>query len=377
MRASWLSIAVAVFTLCAAPAIAQVTPAPDRTPPDDMPSVRVGGALYADYTFTLTPRNVDADGRPFAANAFNITRAYVNVTGQVNHLFAFRITPDVVRESGTGSSLNGRLTVDLKYAYLQLNLDDWMWRGTYIRAGMQQTPYVDFVESIYRYRFQGTVFTEREGFLFSSDAGVAFRTQFPRGYGEVVAGVFNGEGFARVEPNDQKAIQLRGTLRPFPNANAARGLRFTVFYDADHYTAQADRRRLVTFTTFEHRFVTAAWEYVDATDRITPAAPEVASSGFSLWATPRVQLGPVPVAPPAGAVRASLEGLFRYDRLEPNQRNSSMKDRWIAGVAYWPAMRAPGVSVGFLLDYEQLRFHQFAVLPANDERAAVHMLVTF
>jgi hypothetical protein len=56
MRASWRFSAVAVLTLCAAPAIAQITPAPDRTPPDDMPSVRVGGTLFGDYTFVLAPR---------------------------------------------------------------------------------------------------------------------------------------------------------------------------------------------------------------------------------------------------------------------------------------------------------------------------------
>src|ERR1051325_5098579 len=116
MRARRLSIAIATLTLFATPAIAQVTPAPDRTPPDDTPSVRVGGTLFVDYSFIGAPRSIDADGRAFNANAFNIGRAYVNVTGQLNHLFAFRVTPDVVRESGSGSSLNGRLTVDLKYA---------------------------------------------------------------------------------------------------------------------------------------------------------------------------------------------------------------------------------------------------------------------
>ena len=48
-----------------------------------------------------------------------------------------------------------------------------------MRFGIQQTPYVDFKEGIYRYRFQGTIFAEREGFLSSSDAGVSFHYNFP------------------------------------------------------------------------------------------------------------------------------------------------------------------------------------------------------
>ena len=372
-----LVILTSVLVLCGSPASAQVTPAPERIPPDDTPSVRVGGTLFADYTYTFAPKASDAEGRSFNPNAFNVARAYLNVTGQLNHLLAFRITPDIVRETGSGSSLNGRMTLNLKYGYVQLNLDDWLWRGTSMRTGMMQTPYVDFEESIYRYRFQGTVFSEREGYLASSDVGAAFRTQFPRGYGELVAGVFNGEGFTRAEANDQKALQLRGTLRPFPNANAARGLRVTAFYDADNYTSDAERRRLIGLVSFEHLLLNAGLEYLDAIDRPSRAVAAVGSSGFSLWATPRLQLGPVPIAPPAGVVRASLEGLFRFDRLRPDHANDSAKDRWIAGVAYWPSMRVESVSAAFLLDFEQVRYHRFAAARPLEKRVALHMLVNF
>jgi hypothetical protein len=356
---------------------AQVTPAPDYTPPDDTPSVRVGGTLFADYSYTLAPEAIDAEGRRYNANSFNVGRAYVNVTGQLNHIFAFRITPDIVRETGVGSSASGRLTLNLKYGYVQVNLDDWLWRGSYVRAGMIQTPYVDFAESIYRYRFQGTMFVEREGYLPSSDYGVAFRTQFPRGYGEVVGGLYNGEGFSRFETNDQKALQLRGTLRPFPNKDAARGLRVTVFYDADHNAPNAERRRAIGTATFEHRYFNVGAEYLDAADRLNSNAPRIDSSGFSLWATPRVPLGPVPVAPPTGVVRASLEGLFRLDRRHPDDDTRSVKERWIAGVAYWPSMRTASVSAAFLLDYEFVRHHRFSTLQPNEKRLAVHMLVNF
>ena len=53
------------------------------------------------------------------------------------------------------------LVFRIKYAYAQFNLDDWMTRGSWVRLGIQQTPWVDFEEGIYRYRFQGTVFAER------------------------------------------------------------------------------------------------------------------------------------------------------------------------------------------------------------------------
>ena len=76
-------------------------------------------------------------------------------------------------------------------------------------------------------------------------------------------------------------------------------------------------------------------------------------------------------------MRASLEGLFRYDRLEADQSNVSVKERWITGVAYWPRMTTPSVSSAFLLDYEQVNYNDFAPARPTEKRIAVHMLVSF
>jgi hypothetical protein len=364
VRRTFCVLAVMAALLGAAPrGFAQVTPAGGYTPPDDTPSVRVGGTLFLDYTFLDAPKVTDADGNSVSQNQFNVGRAYLNLTGQVNHLIAFRITPDITREGGTGSSLNGSLTFRLKYGYAQVNLDDWMWRGTYVRLGMIPTPVVNFEEDLYRYRFQGTVFADREGFLSSSDYGVVFRTQFPNGYGEVMGGVYNGETYTRADPNDQKAYQIRGTVRPFPGPGTKRGLRVTLFYDGDHVVKNAERRRFESLVSFEHKYVNAAWVFLDATDQTSVRATEVDARGNSFWITPRSTIG--------------IEGLFRYDRLKPNRSNDSTKERWIAGIAYWPKMTVATVSSAFLFDVEQVRYRDFATARPTERRIAVHMLVTF
>ena len=221
-----LVILTSVLVLCGSPAGAQVTPAPERIPPDDTPSVRVGGTLFADYTYTFAPKASDAEGRSFNPNAFNVGRAYLNVTGQLNHLLAFRITPDIVRETGSGSSLNGRMTVNLKYGYVQLNLDDWLWRGTYVRTGMMQTPYVDFEESIYRYRFQGTVFSEREGYLVVIGRRAP---PFARSFPGAMASSSRASSTARASPAPRPTIRRRSSCAarsahsptPTPRAGSA------------------------------------------------------------------------------------------------------------------------------------------------------------
>src|SRR3954466_205344 len=194
-RLRQLGTTAALFTgllaLLAAPARAQVTPAAGYTPPDDTPSIKVGATIFADYTVQQKPSVKDAAGNDVQLNSFNVSRSYINITGNISHLIAFRITPDITRESGVGSSLNGSLTFRLKYAYAQFNLDDWMTKGSWVRFGQQQTPWLDYIEGIYRYRFQGQMFAERGGFLSSSDTGVSFHYSLPANYGDVHAGVYN------------------------------------------------------------------------------------------------------------------------------------------------------------------------------------------
>src|SRR6266851_2108126 len=252
-----VAIGALAFLLLAFPMLAQVTPAAGYTPPDDTPSVKVGGTIFADYTYVNSPKILDSDKNSVNASAFNLTRAYINVTGNIFHRASFRITPDITRETGTGSTLNGSLTFRLKYAFGQVNFDDFLTHGSWARIGVQQTPFVDFMEQIYRYRFQGTIFEEREGFLTSSDFGLSGHYNLPGNYGDVHVGVYNGDGYSRVEPNDQKAFQVRGTLRPLPLGGALKGLRLSAFYDADHYVKDGPRKRFIGNATFEHKWVNA------------------------------------------------------------------------------------------------------------------------
>src|SRR5215208_1590033 len=175
-------VALIALAASAVPGAAQVTPAAGYTPPDDTPAIKVGVTIFADYTFNQKPKIKDADGNEVTLNQFQVGRSYINVTGNISHNIAFRITPDIARETGVGSSLNGSYVFRIKYAFAQFTLDDWTTKGSWVRLGIQQTPWVDFMEGIYRYRFQGTVFSEREGFLSSSDAGASFHTNLASNY---------------------------------------------------------------------------------------------------------------------------------------------------------------------------------------------------
>ncbi len=147
--------------------------------PDDTPSFKVGATIFSDYTYQSSPSAKDASGNSYHPNSFDVSRAYINFNGQVSHIVAFRITPDIARASGAGN-LDGSLTFRVKYAFAQINLDDWTTKGSWIRIGQQQTPWIDFEEGTYRYRFQGPIMVDRAGYMTSSDPGVSFHGNFAK-----------------------------------------------------------------------------------------------------------------------------------------------------------------------------------------------------
>ncbi|HKA35957.1 MAG TPA: hypothetical protein VKH43_04005 [Thermoanaerobaculia bacterium] len=349
---------------------AQVTVAAGYTPPDDTPKINVGVTIFANYSYQDEPTVKDNSPQQnvIHQSSFDVTRAYINVTGSLSHWFSFRITPDIARETGTGSSLAGSQTFRLKYAYGQVNFDDFMPRGTWLRIGAQQTPYIDFYEGVYRYRFQGTIFVDREGFLTSSDYAVSSRVAFPDNYGDIHLGYYNGDGYSSTNDqrglNNQKAFQVRGTLRPLPGLAIWRGIRLTGFYDTDHYYPDAKRERFVGAFTFEHPWVNAGFEWLDAHDRTTVTANELHRDGFSVFVTPRTPFG--------------LEALIRYDELDQNHDVSPKpkKQRFIGGLAYWPALEG-GKTVSFMVDYDETKFKNQTPLPAKVKIWAFHTLFNF
>ena len=94
---------ILTVVLAASPALAsaQVTPAAGYTPPDDTQAVKVAAVIFYDYTFTKTPKTTDAAGNTISTSAFNVPRTYINVTGNISHNVAFRITPDVSDRKST------------------------------------------------------------------------------------------------------------------------------------------------------------------------------------------------------------------------------------------------------------------------------------
>lgn len=327
-------------TLCAIALLALTLPAAAQ-------ELKFGATIFADFT----------DGNT-TMSTFTVSRAYINVTGNLNKRISFRVTPDVAREAGAGSSLAGSQQFRLKYAYAQLSLDEWAPKGSWVRFGTQQTPFLDSTEGIYRYRFQGTLYPEREGYLSSSDSGVSVRYVLPSERGDVHVGFYNGEGYSKAETNDQKSVQVRASVRPLPKSPLWKGLRATVFYVGDSYVEDASRERLVLQATYEHKRFHAGFDVLSTKDRSSLSKPELDGSGWSAWATPKLGKG--------------WELLLRHDDTRPDENSDTHRRRDIAGVAYWlPEMQK--VSTAVLVDYDSLS----VTGRDRDTRYGLKLLVNF
>jgi hypothetical protein len=261
------------------------------------------------------------------------------------------------------TNYDGSLAFRLKYAFGQLNLDEPLQsHGSWIRVGQQQTPYVDFMEGIYRYRFQGTIFSEREGYLSSSDVGLSGHYNFPNNYGDVHLGYYNGDTYSKAEVNDQKAFQIRASLRPLPKDKLLKGWRLTAFYDHDSPVQDGKRQRFIANTTFEHQYLNLGFDYIDAKDQTSPTKAEVKSNGWSVWLVPRTKMG--------------IEGLFRYDDLKPNTSANARKKRTLAGVTYWFKLPKPGLAAAILADYEEVKYDTALAKP-TEKRFEVKTLFNY
>jgi len=362
---TWVSaVVVAVSPVVAAAQVTgqapatPATPATAAAPTPFTPSIKVGVTIFADYIVTETPKVTDANGDTVTGNAFNVARSYINVTGAVTPRITFRVTPDIARAND--GSLSGSQIFRLKYAYFDVALP----HRTSIRFGMQQTPFIDGQESIYRYRFQGTSFAERDGGLSSSDLGITARTALGA-YGDVHVGIYNGEGYTRAEVNDQKALMARVTVRPAPTHDIAKGLKLTGYWHKDDYVDGAPRNRAVLSATFEHARFNAGADYVRRVDQPTPSAAEVTGQGYSFFVTPFLK-----------EKGNGIEALLRFDRFEPNTNVDAAWKRIIAGAAYW-FPRHGTTSAALLLNLEQVTYDRFVPTRPTERRIGLYSLINF
>ena len=220
-RLTLFRAALLVCALAPLPCAAQVTPAAGYTPPDDTPSIRVGATLFADYTVQSTRRRSRTPTATKSRRTPSTSAAHTSTspaTSRTSSPSASR--PTSRARPASAARLNGSYTFRLKYAFAQFNLDDWINRAARLVDAPRHP-----ADAVGRLRGRHLPLP-----LPGHDVRRARRLpdlvrhrgvvplQLPSNYGDVHVGVYNGENYRKPEVNDQKALQIRGTLRPLHDA---------------------------------------------------------------------------------------------------------------------------------------------------------------
>lgn len=274
------------------------------------PTVTVSGLVYAQYQY-LASDTLDH------YNAFDVTRAYLTAQGVFPHGVAARITGDVFRAA------DGSIDYRLKYAYFQ-------WRPTDkapvdFRFGQTQTPWLDWQEGMYVYRFEGTMPMERAGYITSSDLGLAmdFFSKDQAFNGSV--GVYNGEGYHGAESGQHKDVEARASLRLLPSdlAGPRGGLRVSGYAGIGATDpAGLARQRYIGQLSYASNMFTVAGEFGATRDGGAGTTSDVDGRVISGWGWLSLPGSPASV-------------LLRVDHVDPNtSAGDDASTRFIGGLGY-------------------------------------------
>lgn len=210
------------------------------------PQFTVSGTAYAQWNY-----NISGDVHN---NAFDVTRTYLNFNGKFAGGVSTRITPDIYR------AVDGSLTYRAKYAYVayQPTAGGATWK-----FGMIQTPWVGREEDLWDYRMQGTVATDRNGAMGSSDFGVSVDTRLG-GKLDLNAGIYNGEGYktSEVDPGKDLMVRVSYLLSATDDNSATGGLRLSGYAGVGSAAGGVDRNRYAGMLSYRATRYTLAGEYV-------------------------------------------------------------------------------------------------------------------
>lgn len=216
------------------------------------PQVSVTGVVYTQYQYSDAPIA--------AKSTFDMTRAYVNVLGRFSNGITTRLTTDIL------PSAAGNQFVRLKYAYAA-----WTPTGSSLtyKLGMIHTPWVDFEETLWDYRMQGTIAVDRNPLggpstMTAADIGVGVDGHWK---GEQVNAQFalvNGEGYSGGTGDFRKDFEARVSVRLQPTNDNSRvgGLRASGYVGVGKATGGADRNRYLGMVSYRTNQYTVAGEFV-------------------------------------------------------------------------------------------------------------------
>lgn len=294
--------ALAAATLVSRPLTAQSAPAP---------TLSLSGVGYAAWNMNLSGTQ--------HANAFDVTRTYLNFNAKFSGGVATRVTPDIYRNA------DGSLGYRLKYGYVSYapGAGNVTWK-----FGLVQTPFISRDEDLWDYRMEGSIAAERyaglAGGMSSADFGLSADTKLAQGRLDLNLGIYNGETYKKAEGDVRKDFMARASFRiaPTDDNSATGGFRVTGFASVGKPTGGGERNRYLGEVSYKTTRFTLAGQYITMSDSVAATPTVVKSAIISVFGVYHLPNS-----------KASLIG--RWDSFDPDTDTPDNKQtRVIAGAAY-------------------------------------------
>ena len=255
------------------------------------------GSRSSRTTRIRTPRPSWTATRARCTRTPSISRAPTSMSRGVRHWFSFRITEDMqAAETGTGSTLAGHRTYSgIKYGLRPGRLRRLRYEGLVVAVRLQQTPYIDFVEGPYRYRFQARPSRTPRACLSRRTSARAPATFSPMNYGDVHVGAYHGDGLPsqndQTGVNNEKSFQIRACVAARarwcrPQGTAASPACTTATTTSRTPNASDSRRHDLRAPVRQRRLRVRRRE---GPDELHEDGAATQRTGYSAWVTPRTR----------------------------------------------------------------------------------------
>ena len=310
----------------------------DQTKSETILSSVLNGLSFEGQWF-LSYQNGEKKNKAF--NAFNLKRGYVTLKKKFSDHVSARVTQDVsVDRDGDGM---GDIEIRLKYGYLRYTFNDLgFFTKPFIEVGVVHRPWLDFEQSINRYRVQDKMFLESSGILSSADYGVTFvsllggkidkeyqisvNKKYPGKYGSISFGIYNGGGYHAIEENQNKFFEGRLSLRPLPEIIPGLQLSYLAGIGKGNTADIPDYKFHTGFLSLENKYYVLTGTYYNGTGNeegsdIDEFGKATDSEGYSFF----------------GELKYGDYALFsRYDYFEQDKNLSNPYDskRFIVGAGF-------------------------------------------
>ncbi len=240
------------------------------------------------------------------ANGVRLSRAYLVVMDRINDKFSGKFTLDEAYSDPTAS--NGRGNVFVKYLY-----------GIYtpvknmaIRFGLTETPWIPYEEGLWEYRFVSETAPDYEGFMPSSDLGLAVVGSLFDKLIDYHVMVSNGEGYQSQQNGRGYAGAARIALNVKPFIFNIFGMDENMHNGIPDYNP----KRAIAMLVYSNSLLRVAGEWMWADDHITPADQGKAKFnhgyGYEFWGFLRIP------------GEKKLRIFARYLDMKPNGNNSNL-----------------------------------------------------